>query len=212
MVPSQDRRDFIIRRAASRLTGHQRRLFLAEAALELCEGNPRAAEERYGWGRHTVEKGIQELQTEIRCLENFAAKGRTRWEVKHPQLAADIRVLAEPKTQADPELKSSRCYTNLSAQEVRDALLAQGYADKALPKVRTLRNILNRMGYRLQRIQKAKPLKKTKDTDAIFANVHAAREQYQGDAETLEISMDTKAKVAEGDYARGGKKPNRRSR
>ena len=37
-----------------------------------------------------------------------------------------------------------------------------------------MRDILNRMGYRLKRVQKGKPLKKTKDTNAIFANVQAA--------------------------------------
>ena len=68
-----------------------------------------------------------------------------------------------------------------------------------------MRDILNRLGYRLKRIQKARPLKKTKDTDAVFDNVEAAREQYQDDPETLEISIDTKAKVNEGDYSRGGK-------
>ena len=30
----------------------------------------------------------------------------------------------------------------------------------------------------------------------------------KGDPSTLEISMDTKAKVSEGDYARGGKNPD----
>ena len=42
-----------------------------------------------------------------------------------------------------------------------------------------MRDILNRLGYRIKRIQKAKPLKKTKDTDAIFANVQAARQEYR---------------------------------
>ena len=50
---------------------------------------------------------------------------------------------------------------------------------------------------------------KTKDTDAIFANVHAARQESSDDPESLEISIDTKAKVNEGDYSRGGKKPDR---
>ena len=68
-----------------------------------------------------------------------------------------------------------------------------------------MRNILNRMNYRLKRIQKAKPLKKTKETNALFANVQAVRAEYQGDQSTLQISIDTKAKVDEGDYTRGGK-------
>ena len=45
-------------------------------------------------------------------------------------------------------------YTNLSAAEVRQALLDRGYAETALPKERTLRDILNRLNYRLKRIQK----------------------------------------------------------
>jgi hypothetical protein len=42
--------------AAKRLKGHQRRLFLAEVTLELCDGNVRQAERRFGWGRDTVTK------------------------------------------------------------------------------------------------------------------------------------------------------------
>ncbi len=60
-------------------------------------------------------------------------RGRPRCEQKDPQLAADIRAIVEPHTHADPELKSSRRYTNLSAAEVRDALIAKGYAAERLP-------------------------------------------------------------------------------
>ena len=97
-------------------------------------------------------------------------------------------------------------YTNLSAAEVREALLAKGYDESQLPSERTIRDILNRMNYRLKRIQKGKPLKKTEHTDDIFANVHAARERYQDDPESLEISADTKAKVSLGEYVLGGEK------
>src|SRR5215831_13016541 len=196
----------LIRSAARRLKGHQRRLFQAEVASRLCGGNPRAAERRFGWGRDAVDTGLNEARQGIRCVENFAARGARPREEKDPQLAADVRAIVEPHTQADPELKSSRLYTNLSAAEVLQALKDRyGYADERLPRERTMRGILNRLGYRLKRIQKAKPLKKTKDTDAIFANVAAAREQYRQDPEALEISIDTKAKVNEGDYSRGGK-------
>ena len=199
----------LIHSAAQRLRGHQRRLFLAEVATQLCEGNARQVERRFGFGRATVEKGLHELQHGIRCQEQFAARGRRRSEEKNPQLAADIRALVEPHTQADPELKSDRRYTNLSAAELRQALPAKGYAEGQVPKERTLRDILNRMNYRLKRIQKGKPLRKTKETDPIFANVQAVRQQARGDPQTLEISIDTKAKVAVGDYVRGGKNQDR---
>jgi hypothetical protein len=206
MDTSTEQYDSLIRSAARRLKGHHRRLFQAEVATQLCGGNARAAERRFGWGREAVATGLNEASAGVRCVENFPARAGRPSEVKDPQLAADIRAIVEPRTQADPELKSSRRYTNLSAAEVRQALKSRfGYADDRLPSERTMRDVLNRLGYRIKRIQKAKPLKKTKDTNPVFANVAAAREQYKGDPETLEISIDTKAKVNEGDYSRGGK-------
>jgi Rhodopirellula transposase DDE domain len=208
MQASTERFDELLRSGARRLTGHPRRLFMAEVATELCDGNARQAERRFGWGRETVQKGLHESRAGVRCLENFAARGRLRSEEKDPRLAADIRAIVEPHTYADPGLKSARRYTNLSAAEVLEALLAKGHPLEGLPSERTMRDILNRMNYRLKRIRKGKPLKKTEETDAIFANVKAVREQVRDDPETVEISVDTKAKVALGEYARGGKNPD----
>jgi hypothetical protein len=212
MEGSVARYDALIRSGAKRLTGYQRRLFQAEVATALCGGCARQAERRFGWGRETVEKGLHELRHGVRCLEDFAARGRRRSEDQDSRLAADIRAIVEPHTYADPGLKSSRLYTNLSAAEVRAALIARGHAEEALPGERTMRDILNRMNYRLKRIRKGKPLKKTPETDAIFANVKRVREQARNEPETLEISVDAKAKVSLGDYVRGGKNPDRLSR
>jgi transposase len=210
MDDSKTPTEALLLRGAERLKGHQRRLFMAEVTLELCGGSARRAERCFGWGRGTVAKGLHELRQGIRCLENFSARGRSRWEEQHAQLADDIRELVEPHTQADPELKSPRRYTNWSAAEVLEALQTQkGYVSAELPRERTMRDILNRMGYRLKRIQKGKPLKKTAQTDTIFANVKAVRAEVRNDPSTLEISVDTKAKVKEGDYARGGKNSDR---
>jgi hypothetical protein len=201
----------LLQQGANRLKGYERRLFMAEVTMKLWNGNPRIAERRFGWGRETVAKGLHELRQGVRCLENFSARGRPRLEDKAPQLAQDIRAIVEPHTQADPELKSDRRYSNLSAAEVLEALQQKGYAQENLPSQRTMRDILNRMNYRLKRIRKGKPLKKTPLTNAIFANVQAVKSEIKG-PDTLELSMDTKAKVNEGDYARGGKNPDRRGR
>jgi Rhodopirellula transposase DDE domain len=211
MDGTADHYDALLRSGARRLTGYQRRLFQAEVTTQLCDGSARLAERRFGWARDTVEKGLHESHKGMRCLENFVARGRRRSEDKDPQLAADIRAIVEPHTYADPGLQSSRRYTNLSAAEVRDALIAKGHSKADVPSERTMRDILNRMNYRLKRIQKGKPLKKTEETDAIFANVKEVREQSRSDPGVLEISMDTKAKVSVGDYVRGGKNPDRRS-
>ncbi len=201
--------DDLLQRAAKRLTGHQRRLFLAEVARALCGGSARRAERRFGWGRATVDTGLHELASGIRCVENFEAKGLIRREDADPQLAAAIRDLVEPRTHTDPELKTDRRYTDLASREVRERLQTEkGYRSEDLPSERSLRDILNRMGYRRARVRKATPLKKTATTDAIFANVVAVRAESRADPETLEISMDAKAKVSEGEYVRGGKNPD----
>src|SRR3954465_14331757 len=118
MTATAELYEALIRSAARRLTGHQRRLFQAEVTAQLCDGSPRQAERRFGWGRGTVRQGLHEARQGVRCLEDFAARGKRRWEDKHPQLAQDIRAIVEPHTQADPELKSHRRYTNLSSKEV----------------------------------------------------------------------------------------------
>lgn len=212
MDDTSDRFDALLRSGARRLTGHQRRLFQAEVTETLCDGSPRAAERRFGWGRETVEKGLCESRRGLRCVENFAARGRLRSEAKDPTLAADVRAIVEPCSYVDPELRSSRRYSSLSSREVREALIKKGRPAEKLPSERTIRDMLNRMNYRLKRIQKGKPLKKTEQTDAIFENVKRVKEEAKDDHETLEISMDTKAKVSLGDYSRGGKNPNRLGR
>lgn len=197
--------------AARQLHGGQRRMFLAKVCNALCDGSTRKSEERFGWGRETIAKGLQELKPKKLAPPppEPERRGRRASEEKNPQLKIDIQLIVEPHTHSDPELKTSRQYTNLSAAEVREELRGKGYAGDVLPSERTIRDILNRMNYRLKRIQKGKPLKKTENTDAIFDNVHAAREKYRDDPETLEISVDTKAKVSLGEYALGGKNTNR---
>jgi hypothetical protein len=54
-------------------------------------------------------------------------------------------------------------------------------------------------------VQKTKPHKKIKETDAIFAHVRSAHDQAAQDETCLRISMDAKSKVKVGEFSRGGK-------
>lgn len=203
--------DSLLIAAAKELKGSARRMFLAKVGDALCDGSARKTEQRFGWGRETITKGQQELHSRLPASKSVEPerRGRKRSEDKNPQLKIDIQLIVEPHTHSDPELKTSRKYTNYSAAEIRDELLGKGYPPESLPSERTIRDILNRMNYRLKRIQKGKPLKKTEHTDAIFENVHAAREKYRDDPESLEISVDTKTKVSLGEYSLGGKNADR---
>lgn len=194
-----------IKDAASKLTGHKRRAFQAQVALDYLDGSARRAERVFGWGRQNVALGLHELSTGIICLDNFSARGNKKTEQKLPHLEQDLRDLAEPHSQQDPKFQSPFLYTRMTATAMRQALIEQkGWRDEELPHVNTIGEILNRLGFRLRRVQKAKPLKKVRETDAIFENVQRENEASDARADSLRISIDTKAKVDLGEFSRGG--------
>jgi len=146
------------------------------------------------------------LATEIKCIDNYSARGNKKTEEKIPKLAEDIRSIVEPKSQADPHFQTTFAYTRITAKTVRQALIDEmGYTNDELPCENTIGYILNRLDYRFKRIQKTKPLKKIPETDAIFENVDRVNRQADESLETLRLSIDTKTKVKIGDFSRDGK-------
>lgn len=134
---------------------------MARVAVELLGGSARRAESHFGWSRHTVELGLCERASGIICLDNFAGRGNKKSESKRPQLERDIRALADPHSQADPQFRSALAYTRLSAASVRRALIEEkGWREEDLPAPRTMNTILNRLGYRLRSVAKTRPEKK----------------------------------------------------
>ena len=161
-----------LRLAASTMTGPTRRAFQAEMALKYCGGNPLLAEPLFGWGRHTVEVGLAERRTGILCLgAQSAFSGRKGWEDTHPEAAEALSRLAEAHAQQDPTFRTTLAYTRLTAQAALEALSAQGYETDQLPSPSTMAEVLNRLGFRLRKVVKAKPQKKIAETDAIFENI-----------------------------------------
>ena len=160
-----------LRLAASKMTGAARRAFQAEMTLKYCRGSARLAETILGWSREAVEVGLAEHRTGMRCLGAQAAfSGRKRWEEHAPEAAEALRQLAEAHAQQDPTFRTTLAYTRLTAKAAGEALREQGVAEEHLPSPSTMAEVLNRMGYRLRKVIKAKPQKKIKETDAIFAN------------------------------------------
>jgi Rhodopirellula transposase DDE domain len=161
-----------LRLAASNMTGPTRRAFEAEMTVKYCGGNPLMAEAIFGWGRQTVALGLAERRTGIMCLgAQSAFSGRKRWEERHPPAAQALRQLAEAHAQQDPTFRTSLTYTRLTAQAALKVLNEQGYSEEQLPSPSTMAEVLNRMGFRLRKVVKAKPQKKIKETDAIFDNI-----------------------------------------
>jgi hypothetical protein len=147
--------------AATLLTGHKRRRFQAEMAHQYCGGSARLAETTFGWGRDAVHTGLNELRSGIRCLEAFESRGRKATEDLHPAVEEHIRRVVDPHAQADPKFQTPFAYTRITAAAVRDALLAIPELAGKVPSRQTVGDILNRLGYRLRRVLKTRPQKKS---------------------------------------------------
>ena len=147
--------------AATLLTGHKRRRFQAEVALRYCGGSARRAESAFGWGRDAVRAGLNELRSGIRCVEAFGDRGRKTTEALHPELVGHVRRLVDPHAQADPKFQTTFAFTRVTARAVREALLAVPELAGKVPCRQTVGEVLDRLGYRLRRVLKARPAKKS---------------------------------------------------
>ena len=151
-----------LRLAASKMGGAKRRAFQAEMALKYCQGKPRLTETVFGWGRENVALGLAEKRSGITCEGAHSFYGGVkRWEERQPEAAEALRQLAQAYAQQDPTFTTSIEYTRLTAAEAIRQLSAQGFRAEQLPAPSTMAEILNRMGYRLRKVLKAKPQKKS---------------------------------------------------
>ena len=147
--------------AASKMLGPERRAFQAAMALKYCAGSPRQAEVVFGWSRRAVELGLHEKRTGIVCLSvQSAFAGDKLWEEKHPEVADALWALAQSHSQQDPTFHTTLSFTRLTAAEALKQLRARGFAEEVLPSASTMAQVLNRNGYRLRPVLKAKPQKK----------------------------------------------------
>lgn len=150
-----------LQETAKTLRGAARRRFLAQTVEALGPGGQRRAERELGWDRKTIRKGLEELHSGLTCLDAFNLRGRKPAEAHLPALLDDIKAIVDSQSQTDPQFRSKRLYTRLTAAEVRRQLIAQkGYSDPQLPSERTIRTKLNLLGYHPTSVAKAKPKKR----------------------------------------------------
>jgi Rhodopirellula transposase DDE domain len=148
---------------AKALKGSTRRLFMARTVKELGPGGQQRAARALRWGRMTIRKGLRELDSGVSCIDAFALRGRKRAEAPLPNLLMDLRAIVDSQSQADPQFRSNRLYTRLTATEVRRQLIAQkGYREAVLPTAETIGAKLNELGYYPQKVAKSQPQKNSR--------------------------------------------------
>ena len=108
----------LVQRMVERIPWPARRQAMADATKTLLKGKPRVAEAVFGWGRSTVELGMNELRTGIACLNDLSERRKPRTEEKYPRLLVDLRKIMDPRSQAESHLRTSFSYTNMTAEAV----------------------------------------------------------------------------------------------
>lgn len=145
---------------AKELKGSARRVFMARTVQALGPGGQRLAERELSWNRGTMRKGMHELERGIVCVDAFSSRGRQRSEDHLPNLLNDLTAIVDGQSQADPQFRTPRLYTRLTATEVRRQLIGQkGYSDEELPTAETIATKLNMLGYYPKKVAKSQPQK-----------------------------------------------------
>ena len=150
----------LVLNTAKELRGSARRMFMARTVQALGEGGQRLAERELGWNRVTIRKGKHEVESGMMCLDGFRLRGRKHSEDHLPNLLTDITAIVDGQSQADPQFRTTRLYTRLTATEVRRQLMAQkDYTDAELPTAETIGTKLNQLGYYPKKVAKSQPQK-----------------------------------------------------
>ena len=130
----------------------------------------------------------QELQP------HFDRRARRACEVQSPVLADVVTEVLDAQSQADPKFQTNVLFTRATGKFLRSLLESHpDLADAKPPSVRTCQRLMNRLGFRLRFVQKARPLKKIPETDAIFTHLDRLHDTIESDPTVLRISVDTKA-------------------
>jgi len=133
---------------------------MARIVKELGSGGQQRAARALRWGRMTMRKGLRALASGVRCLDAFNRRGWQRAEERLPNLLTDIRTIVDSQSQADPQFRSQRLYTRLTAAEVRRQLSAQkGYLEATRSTAETSGTKLNALGSYPQKVATSQPQK-----------------------------------------------------
>ncbi|MDY0406309.1 ISAzo13 family transposase [Virgibacillus sp. 179-BFC.A HS] len=195
----------ILHDTINKLTGSDKRIALAKTAKAYGKGGQSLVAEEFNVSRDTIRKGLYEMETGICYEDAFYLRGRKKAEEKLPDLLKDIKEIVDGQSQTDPNFKTTRLFTRLTIEKIREQLIEKGYTDEELPSNQTLNTKTNQLGYKLDKVKKTKPAKKIKETDVIFENLKNVNDEYHDKDNVLRLSIDTKDRVKIGPFSRGGK-------
>jgi hypothetical protein len=94
---------------AQTLKSSDRRVFMARIVKALGRGGQSRAARELGWCRDTIRKGMRELESGQRQVDNLSARGRKKAEEKLPHLLEDLRAIVEGKVKPTQPFRVNAC-------------------------------------------------------------------------------------------------------
>lgn len=132
-------------------------------------------------------------------------RGSKPAETLFPSLLDDLKKIVEENACCDPDFKHEKRYVRLTVDEIKIRLIETGnYSVDKCPSKSVIKRCLKKINVILKKVKKTEPLKKIAETDDIFENIKVRKEKCMNDDKCVLISIDTKDRVAIGEYSRGG--------
>ena len=178
-----------------------RRRWAASEAMALGYGGITAVSKATGLSRHTIHKGIRELESNDPLPSNRQRRrggGRKPLEVHQPDLIDAIDQLVEPTERGDPQ--SPLRWTCKSLSNLQDALLEKGIRVGQTK----ISSVLRSLGYSLQGNRKTREGADHPDRNAQFEHIARRVRAYQCGRRPA-VSVDTKKKETLGKKANVGR-------
>lgn len=182
------------------LNERARRLWAATESRALGYGGDALVSAATGLARETIRKGRREI--DLGLADNGRVRspgaGRPSLQQTQPGLEAALERLVDPVTRGDPV--SPLRWTCKSRAKLAAALAKEGWHVSST----SVGRLLNRLGYRLQAVQKSQEGKKHSDRNAQFEYINATAGDYLQRREPV-ISVDTKKKELVGNFKNSGR-------
>ena len=180
----------------------QARRFAAAKALEIGWGGVSEVSAMTGFSRNTINKGIQELESndELKQPERLRKPdgGRKKAENRELTLLNDLEDIMKESTAGDP--MSLLKWTHKSTYTIAEELQSKGH------KVShdTVRQFLKEDGYSLQANRKTLECKSSPERDSLFRKINNQAAKFIDACDPV-ISVDAKKKELIGDYKNSGR-------
>jgi hypothetical protein len=177
-----------------------RRLWAAAESRAIGYGGDSVVSAATGLARQTIRKGRAEIDDSVELIGRVRRPGggRRSLEDEQPGLEDALERLVDPQTRGDP--MSPLRWTCKSRAKLAAALFQAGWRISST----SVGRMLNKLGYRLQAVQKRNEGTSHPDRNAQFEHINATAAQYLSLGQPV-ISVDTKKKELVGDFKNGGR-------